>query len=88
MLSLDSSLDAHTQEHSQIAVDHAFEQLRLPAEPRGRHSEASDRVTGIVVAIAEGPLAVLPRFAPVDGREAHEDRTLREMCHNLQPRSA
>ena len=86
VLGLDPGLDVHTQEHGQIAVGDAFEQLRLPAEPCGGHSEASDCVTGVVVAIAEGPLAVLPRFAPVDGREAHKDSTLRKLCRDLQPR--
>src|SRR6476620_2094665 len=53
VLGLDPGLHMHTHEHSQIAVGDAFEQLRLPAEPRGRYSEASDRVTGVVVAIPE-----------------------------------
>lgn len=52
MLSLDPSPDVHTQKHSQITVGDGFE-LRLPAEPRGRHSEAPDRVTGVVMAITE-----------------------------------
>ncbi len=42
MLVLDPGLDVHTQKHSQIDVGDAFEQLCLPAEPRGRHREASD----------------------------------------------
>jgi hypothetical protein len=41
-------------------------------------------VTGVVVAIAEGPLAVLPRFAP----GAHEDTTLGKLRRDLQPRFA
>ena len=88
VLGLDPGLDVHAQKHRQIAVGDALEQLRLPAEPCGRHGEASDRVTGVVVAIAEGPLAVLPRLAPVDGREAHQDGALRELCRDLQPRFA
>ena len=38
------------------------------------------------MAVAEGPLTVLPRLAPVDGCQAHEDSTLRELCRDLQPR--
>jgi hypothetical protein len=85
VLGLDPGLNLHAQERSQIIVGEAFEQLGLPAEPRRRHSEAADRVTGVVVAITEGPLAVLPRFAPVNGRQAHQERSLRELCRDLPP---
>ena len=45
---------------------------RAPAGQRGCDADSGDRVAEVVLAIAECPLAVLPRFAPVDGRQRDE----------------
>ena len=40
-----------------------------PAKHRRSARDSSNRVTEIVLTVAERALAVLPRFAPVDGRQ-------------------
>ncbi len=86
MLCFDPGLEVYAQEDREIPVGDILEELRLPAEPCGSDGEASDRMTRVVLAVAEAPLTVLPRFPPVDGREADEDRAIRELRSHRQPR--
>src|SRR5439155_22573351 len=86
VLGLDPCLEVYAQKHGKISVGDAFHQPNLPPEPGSSHREAAHRVTSAVMAIAEGPLAVLPRLAPEDRREAHEDGTLGELCREREPR--
>src|SRR5262249_3855150 len=46
-------------------------QLGFPAEDRGGKADRRQGMTQIVLAIAERPLAVFPRFPPRNGRECH-----------------
>ena len=66
VLGLDPGLSVYTEEHRQFGIGDALEQPRLPAEPGSGHRHAADRVPDVVMAIAEGSLAILPRLAPVD----------------------
>ena len=45
-----------------------------PAQRRGRVPSGGQGVAGVVLAVAEGPLAVLPRLAPGDRGQADEER--------------
>src|SRR5207302_11044184 len=52
-----------------------------PAERRRRDAQRADRVADVVLAVAEGALTVLPRLAPVHGRQSQEERLRREAAH-------
>ena len=73
VLGLDSGLKVGAKEHGETLVYDAFQQPRIPAESSRCHRHACDRVPCIVVAVPKGPLAVFPRFAPVDGGETDEE---------------
>ncbi len=44
-----------------------------PPKHRRGQADGRDRMTEIVLAVPERPLAVLPRLPPVDRRQGHED---------------
>ena len=48
----------------------ARERTQVPTEPGRRQSQRCDRVADIVLAVAKGPLAVLPRLPPDDRAQA------------------
>ena len=86
MFRLDPGLELNPQKHGQIAVGDAFEQGRFPAKARRGHRDASDRVADVVVAVAEGPFAVLPRLAPVDRRETDQNGSFGQLSGDPGPR--
>jgi hypothetical protein len=63
------------QQRGHVVVAGSDEQTRRPAERGGRVPGRAERVTDIVLAVAERPLAVLPGLAPVDGGEAEQKAT-------------
>src|SRR5438445_9155644 len=65
VLRLDAALIAHAEQRGQLAVGDALTEPRLPAQPGGSHGQRPDSVTGVVLAVAESTLAVLPRLTPV-----------------------
>ena len=66
MLGLYPGLTVGREQSRQIRIGHAFEQSRLPPESCRGHGEGAYGVSDVMVAVAEGPLAVFPRLSPVD----------------------
>ena len=62
-------------------VGQAMQQHCAPAQGRGGDPQRADRVSDVMLAIAEGTFAVLPRLAPVDRRQADQKRLRREPAH-------
>ena len=62
-------------------VRHVVEHQRRPAERGRRDAHRADGVAGVVLAVAEGALAVLPGLAPVDRRETHQERLRANPTH-------
>ena len=62
-------------------VGQAMQQHCAPAQGRGGDPQRADRVSDVMLAIAEGTFAVLPRLAPVDRRQADQKRLRRELAH-------
>ena len=60
------------QQRRHVVVPRGLEEPRRPAEDRGGVARGGQRVAGVVLAVAEGALAVLPGLAPVDGAQAHQ----------------
>ena len=60
MLGLEPSLKVNAQQELKVVIDDVWQQSSLPAEPCGRDGDARDRVARVVLAVAKGPLAVLP----------------------------
>lgn len=50
----------------------AVEQTAIPSERSSGNGYSGDRVADVVIAVAEGALAVLPGLAPEDGGEGEE----------------
>ncbi len=69
-------------------VRHAVQHPRRPAERRRRDAQRADGVAGVVLAVAEGALAVLPGLAPVDRRQAHQKRLRRQTAAAIARSSA
>lgn len=65
------SLDS--EEGIEVGVGERVEEARVPAKGGGGDGSGSDGVADVVVAVAEGTLAILPGFAPEDGREGEEE---------------
>jgi len=61
-LEVPGSVDSQQGGHRVIRC--AVEQEHSPAQRPGRDAGAPDRVADVVLAVAKGPLAVLPRFPP------------------------
>ncbi len=62
-------------------VGQAMQQPSAPAQGRGGDPQRADRVSRVMLAIAECALAVLPRLAPVDRREPDQKGLRRESAH-------
>src|SRR5271166_5805986 len=58
-------------------------------EPPPQHSrgeaQRAERMSDVVLAVPEGPFAILPGFSPVDGREPNEEGTLRKCARQRGP---
>ena len=68
------ALSIEAEERRHVVVAGRVEEASGPAQHGRRVADGAERVAHVVLAVAEGPLAVLPRLAPVDGSEAeHED---------------
>ena len=72
------------------ARDRAVRPRRLqrgtpPGEPAG-HRQRRDGVTEIVLAVAERPLAVFPRFAPMNRRQ-RDEQDVRSAAERALPRA-
>src|SRR3989304_4386311 len=63
---------AGARDRGQVRVAGSVEQTRGPAEDSRRVARGGERVPGVLLAIAEGPVAVLPGLAPVDRGQAEE----------------
>src|SRR5437660_136302 len=64
-------------------VRRVIEHERRPAERRRRDAQRADGVPDVVLAVAEGALAVFPRFAPMHRRESHQKCLGREAAHQV-----
>ena len=67
------TLAIEAEERRHVVVAGRVEETRGPAQDRRRVADGAERVAHVVLAVAEGPLAVLPRLAPVDGGEADQE---------------
>ena len=56
-----------------------------PAQRRGRVAHGGDGVSGVVLAVAEGALAVLPGLAPVDRGQTDEEDARRATARRAWP---
>ena len=66
-------LDAiQPEERGHLRMGPPGQERKPPAAQRRREPQGRDGVTGVVLAVAERPLAIFPRFAPVDRRQAHQ----------------
>src|SRR5207344_1395129 len=63
----------------------ALEQLRVPAEPRGRDDESAHGVADVMVAVAKGPLTILPGLAPMDRGEPDEQASWSKLTGERGP---
>lgn len=61
------------EELLELLVAESVEETDVPAEGGGGDGYRGDGVADVVVAVAEGALAVLPGLAPEDGREGQEE---------------
>ena len=52
-----------------------IEQQRRPAQGGRCIAHRGDGMAGVVLAVAKGPLAILPRLPPVDRRQAQPEKT-------------
>ena len=85
MLGLNATLGMDAEQHGELLVGDRFQQPRFPAQRRRRDRYGCDRVTGVMLAVAKRPLAVLPRLPPVDRAEADEDRAGRQALSQSFP---
>lgn len=85
VLRLGAALLAHAEKRSQFLVGDALDEPHLPSQPGGGDSQRPDRVPGVVLAVPEGALAVLPGLAPVDGGEPEQQRARRQRRGELGP---
>jgi hypothetical protein len=60
------------EERGHLRVGPPGQEGQPPAAQRRREPQGRDGVTGVVLAVAERPFAIFPRFAPVDRRQAHQ----------------
>jgi len=62
----------HAEQRRDVRVGPVGQQLHLPSKPSRRETHGADRMSQIVLAVAEGALSVLPRLAPEDRGEPDE----------------
>jgi hypothetical protein len=67
------------EEARQFSRAQVIHQSRLPPQPSGGDGDCGDCVPEVMLAIAIGTLAVLPRFSPVNGGKSDEDRFRRTL---------
>ena len=67
------TLAIEAEERRHVVVAGCVEEACGPAQHRRRVADGAERVAHVVLAVAEGPLAVLPGLAPVDGGEADQE---------------
>src|SRR5436305_11638398 len=66
------------KERCDLIVAGRVQQQRRPAEGRGGIAGSGEGVTGIMLAVPERSLPVLPRLAPVDGGESQQKSAVRQ----------
>src|SRR6267378_2438354 len=69
---------SRTQERGDGVFRDSIKQHHLPSECRSGNSCRPNRMTGIVVAVTECPLAILPGLSPVNGGEPEEKCAIRK----------
>ena len=69
------TLPIEAEECRHVVVAGCVEKTSGPAQHRRRVTDGAESVAHVVLAVAEGPLAVLPGLAPVDGGEADQEST-------------
>ena len=62
--------------HRDRTVRPRRQQSGTPSDERGGGRHGRDRVTQVVLAVAERPLSVFPRFAPMNGRQRDQQNVL------------
>ena len=67
-----------SQEELQLLIGHRAQDLEPPTHERGRKPQRGDRVAGVVLAVAVGPLPVFPSLAPGDRRQRGQEGPLRQ----------
>ncbi len=85
VLGLDPALAVDAEQARELGVGHAFEQPRVPPEPRGRDHEGANGVSDVMVAVAEGPLTILPGLAPMYRGEPDEQASWRKLTGERGP---
>ena len=65
-------LAIEAEQRRDLRVGPPRQQRQPPSEQRRREPQRADRVAGVVLAVAERALPVLPRFAPVNRRQRDE----------------
>lgn len=68
-----SVLMVDAEEGGDVGMPKAVEKACVPAEGGGGDGDCGDGMADVMVAVAEGALAVLPGFAPEDGGEGEEE---------------
>jgi hypothetical protein len=66
------------QQGGRRSVVHAVQQQHVPTQRLGRNASAADCVPYVMLAVAKGPLAVLPRLPPVHRGKADQESVRRE----------
>jgi hypothetical protein len=61
------------EDGGELFIGPSRQQRQLPAEQRRGHSQRADGMAGVVLAVTERALPVLPRLTPVDGRESDKE---------------
>ena len=74
------------EEVAHCAVADVREQGQPPAEGGGRDAHRRQRVSGVVLAVAKGALAVLPGLPPVNRGEPDEERAVGKLGRQSRPR--
>ena len=78
MFRLDSLLQMDSQQPVQVLVRDRGQQRHRPAQSPGGKRDRSDGMAHVMVAVAEGSFAVLPRLPPIDRRESDEQAGARD----------
>ena len=79
MLGLGSVLGVEAEEGGKLGIGHRREDAGGPAKGGGGDSQRCEGVAEIMLAVAEGTLAVLPGLPDVDAAESHQDGVRREL---------
>ncbi len=88
VLSFAAALLVNAQKLAQPVVCHPRHHACFPPQRRRGEGNGGNGMAHIMLAVAKSPLAIFPRFPPVDRREAHEDGVFRQPGADSVPQCA